>query len=572
MHIRQWVLVATILIAPLSLSAQKVDEAAKGRSERQVALIEATKAELQTLKLGENRAGLGVRLASLMWRTDAELARGMFLTAANELIDAQSQAESASRKTPGQQELLSGGSLRNQVLNTIAGNDAEMALALLVKTRPAGIARAISAQPESKKINLSGNYPYLVQNETAMEQRFLKLAADQNPERMITLLKTALAKGLTNETLSLLKKLHDKDPAEAKTSGAQIIDKLTGAKFSFTEPAGSQLAQYGITLVNDAMQRRDRADKSFRFEESQIKGLADKLIAFYLGAQTGYLNHSIIAIAEKYSSANVEKFKEMSKNTRYRGDFFQDPEVQALIKPETSATEVLAAAKKATTQNRHVLFDNAINKLTQQGNLDAVAEVIADNYEGEALDNAMNNVRSQQASRLTNEGRFAEAELIIDQLPENARNQQLLNLANSIYHKDRVENKTYATALIGKVHTSLAERPENSGDMSNYMQVINAYANIESDEAFRMFEQLIPQVNNLADAAAVLNPFQGNGNVRNGEFVVSNGLSYGNFGFDLGVMSRFAQKNFDQTIRLIEMFSRPETRISLRLQIAESLN
>ena len=103
------------------------------------------------------------------------------------------------------------------------------------------------------------------------------------------------------------------------------------------------------------------------------------------------------------------------------------------------------------------------------------------------------------------------------------------------------------------------------------MQVVNAYLTIDASEAFRMYEQIVSQMNELAEASAVLSPFQGNNNVRRGEFVLSDGNSFGSYGFDYSVFNNFASKDFDQTARLVDMFSRREIRIALKLQLAESL-
>ena len=113
--------------------------------------------------------------------------------------------------------MLNGGNTRQRVLNTIASRDAELALDLLVKTRPAAVQRAMSGASE-KSGKISSNYQNdvnLIQNETSMEQNFYRMAAEQNPERAAKILKDSLTKGLSNETLNQLTRLADKDPAAA---------------------------------------------------------------------------------------------------------------------------------------------------------------------------------------------------------------------------------------------------------------------------------------------------------------------------------------------------------------------
>lgn len=115
----------------------------------------------------------------------------------------------------------------------------------------------------------------------------------------------------------------------------------------------------------------------------------------------------------------------------------------------------------------------------------------------------------------------------------------------------------------------IPERPENSGDMGNAMQIISAYINIDADEAFRSVGGLIPQINELVDASVVVYGFQGNQNVRQGEMVIVNGTSFG-FHFDYSVLTRLAEKDFDKAMTLIDGLSRRELRVAIKLQFAES--
>ena len=152
------------------------------------------------------------------------------------------------------------------------------------------------------------------------------------------------------------------------------------------------------------------------------------------------------------------------------------------------------------------------------------------------------------------------------------RRQSKTKYKDAIYQKDPVENKTYASAVLGKLRASLPEKPENSGEMGFMTQLVNSFINIDATEAFRIYEQLIPQMNELSDASAVLSPFQGNNNVRSGEFVISQGNGFGFYGADQSVVTSLAAKDPDHAARLTDMFSRREMRIAIKLQMAESLN
>jgi len=109
-------------------------------------------------------------------------------------------------------------------------------------------------------------------------------------------------------------------------------------------------------------------------------------------------------------------------------------------------------------------------------------------------------------------------------------------------------------------------------EMENLMQIINTYISIEPSESFGIYESLVPQMNELSDAAAVINGFQSSGNgVRNGEFLLNQGNSFGYYGADYTPVRALAERDFQRTIGLIDSFTRREIRISLKLQLAEQL-
>ncbi len=238
---------------------------------------------------------------------------------------------------------------------------------------------------------------------------------------------------------------------------------------------------------------------------------------------------------------------------------------------DTTAETILGAADKVPTKARRQIYQMAANKFAQQGNMNRAAEVLRENFADDALDEALRNLNWQYSYTLISTGKFAEAERIIDGFPENTRFNALINLANAIYQKNPEENKSHAASILGKTRAAIPYKPENSNEMSVLMQIISAYAMIEPAESFRMFESLIPQINELSDAAAITYSFQGNSNVKQGEFLLTNGSSLGFVSFDSSILKKLAEKDFDRTMNLINIFSRRDSQIILKMQLAEGI-
>jgi len=575
---RQLALLVVVVLLPVLSFAQESESDQKEKARKRAALVEQILIDIPNLKLAENRAVAYARIGSIAWNLDQKRAHSLYQNAVNELVNAQMLAESNRKPNANQNELLTGGSTRPQVLNAIAAHEAEFALESLAKTRPAAIAKAMSLQPQADKIsNNTGNNNYLAQNERNMEQSFLRIAADQNPERAEKLIKDALAKGLSNETLGLLRKLAERNAGEAADLTTQVVDKLLHAEMTVNGQPNYQSNQMMVSILNDYMSNQQSAGSSLKFDDSQMRSMAQRLIGYYLerGNRDGnWLTYSITPIAEKFEPGVVERLKSIAKNSSCGGrglcsENGYDPDVQKLLSSgDTSSEQLIAAAKKAPVNQRWQLYTTAANKLAEQGNVAAARELLSDNFSDESLEQVMQGLDNQYSYHLMNQGRFEEAERLIDSLPESSRFSSLINLANYAYQRDPEKNKTYAISIIRKARDLVGEPPESSNEFQNLIQVVAILTNIEISQAFQIYESLVPQMNELSDAAAVINGFQNNSQVRSGEFVLSQGNSFG-FYADYSPLRNLLGNDFDRTMKLIDSLSRREIRISLKLQLAE---
>jgi hypothetical protein len=101
------------------------------------------------------------------------------------------------------------------------------------------------------------------------------------------------------------------------------------------------------------------------------------------------------------------------------------------------------------------------------------------------------------------------------------------------------------------------------------IQVIGGYSQIDPAEAMRLYEGVVPKLVELTDASAVLNGFQVNSNVREGEFIMLQGDPFNQYGGNPSIIGPFSRFDLDRTMNLIDSFGRKEMRLSLRLQVLE---
>ena len=571
MRINRCLLLLVALLCSVAILAQSEDDAVNARKARLNAILEESLGDVQNLKLPENRAFFYARIGNIIWPQDQKRARSLFLYAATELVNAQNFAESKRSLNP-YNELLTGGNTRQQILNTIASRDAELALELLTRTCPAALQRALDNDPDkNKKIsNYHQNNVHLAQNENYMEQNFYRMAAEQSPERAVKILKESLSKGLSNETFNQLNRLAEKDPAAAAEMASLVVEKLLRSSYVASEQPHYANIQLTQSILNHQMSRQNGDDIKLKFDNTQIRDLAAKFVSAYLTDKqvAPYLGSSILPIAEKLLPSSVEQIKKAaSRMNPQNGNSDYDAAYQKLMENDTPVEQMLAAANKFPINSRRQIYQTASNKLMGQGDWQSAREVLSENFEDD--DYMITNFDSQLVYNLTNQGKFAEAERVIDGLPVENRIGHLVNLSTAMLARDPKENRAQALALLEKARQLTSEKPENTNEMNMLMQVIGGYGQLNPAEAIRLYEGVVPKIVELTDASAVLNGFQVNSNVRDGEFLIVHGDPFNNFGGNLSMIGAFSRFDFDRTMKLVDSFNRPEMRISLRLQLLD---
>lgn len=536
-------------------------------------VVSQTLAETQNLRLPENRAMAYVLGGVFIWESDPKQARQLFQTAAVELIAAQESAE-ARRKSDPNNELLRGGNSRTQILNTIASRDAELALELLVKTRPAIVQAAmLSVGEKTTKVNDGwGANRGLVQTERSLEESFYRLASEQNPQNAIRLLEELLKKGVTTQTLDVLRKIAEKDEAAAADLAKQAVSRLLSESYLFEDQPNYTNLQVSMAFLRQHMQT---GEKKLKLDASQMRSLAEKLIAAYLGEKrvAPYIGSDIQKIAEKVSPAHVPAIKKAASaaQTGSSPSSGNEASFQRLFQQETPVATMIEEAANYSTNQRRQIYQAASNRLTEAGDHQAARAILTNNFDGVDREQAILNFNRQLFYRYANAEKYADAEALIEEFPDTERVALLASLAQMVFAANEKENRSLAVSYLTRAYQALAQGPETSEQMSMLSQVINGYIIVDIAEGIRLFEGVVPKINELTEASAILGGFQGQQMVRSGEFVMSQGDHFSRYGADTSILTAFAKADPDRTVKIIDRFSRAELRIFLKLQLASSL-
>lgn len=576
MAVRKLVSMLLLAAVPAAALAQLPEQNARpadDSQERRALLVERIIAEVSNLRLPENRAFVLARAGDLVCKSDPKEASNMFRSSIGELVNAQMTAE-AERKQPSLDDLLNSRATRPNLLRTIAQCDAELALDSLYKSRPTAVQRALITSPESlpKGGSEAANVSTISQSELNLEQSLMRFAAEQNPARAKELIEASLKKGLSGETVNLLIKLNKIDPERAASLAGDVTSTLLAGSFGSAGRVETQSINAATQLLYEYTRPKRPNETPLKLDPQRMKELVEKLVTFFAtGSNTysAFFYARLMPAAEKLSPVAYRQIKALDqKNNRGRPSPVSQFENTKFLQTKPPADAIMAYAKKAPAASQPQLFVAAANKLAEGGEYDRALAMLNSSLTGDALDNAVNSLNWFYAHALMNQGKFTEAERLIDQFGESNHRAALLELAKKAYKKDPAEQRTYAVAILDKARSLIPDSPETSGETTLMLQLVAAYAEVEPDTAFHLFESMVPRFNEIANAMVTVSSYQGQPNVRQREFVLTS--SGTNFNLDAGVINAMAAKDLARTLSLIDMIDRPENRVSIKLQLAQA--
>jgi hypothetical protein len=571
---------------PTPIPAEKTEKQ-KELEKRVVEMLDGALSDAATLKLAQNRAVVYALAGDLYWQFDEKRARELFRMSASEIVNANIEADKEKKETEdpyaGIFEFSSDS--RSEILPLIAKHDADLALEVLVQTRPAKLIEAMAkaALPTTKQDGGMFDFNpdrYRVQQEVALEQRFAVLAAEQNPDKAIKLIKDSLAKGISWNVMPLLQKLNEKDPKKAQALAddvvAKIVDTDLGKKMEDLQ-AAVRFVQ-GATNPNAA---KESNKKKFKFTDTQLKDIANKLTGTFLQAapmsfQMSMVMGQVMNDLEKFVPERmpVLKQKQAEAMKNMPPEFSRMQQQQKIWNPNSTPEEILAAWPKYNEIERASANQALVMKIAQIDD-DARAKKLIDQIPDEKTrDQVRERYESARIARASQEGKLDEAKKLISNLTKKKTQiQKLVSLAIEFYKKGTDKDKETAAGLMKDAKALANEFPEDEDELNDLMEIIKGYAIISPPDAFRLFEPVIDMVNDFLQASAILSKYnKRNRNFKKGELLMRiNGSSWDGLLLFRYVkqMQMMGKADLNRMAVLTDRFQRSDTRTIVKLYVVQ---
>ncbi|HYP50242.1 MAG TPA: hypothetical protein VEQ34_04815 [Pyrinomonadaceae bacterium] len=592
---RSILLVVLFLLFCPTLPAQETASPTESKTEKEKAQKELEKQVLKmldqavgdagTLKLATNRAIVYAIAGDLYWKFDEKRARELFRNSANDVIAGTLEAEKEKKDSDDPfMQLYDFSDVRNEILPLIAKHDADLALDLLVQTRPAKITEALAKamQPNAKQESGMMNFnpdQYRVQQEIALEQRFAVLAAEQNPDKAIKLIKDSLAKGISWNVLPLLQKLTQKDQKKAADLADEIVKKIADTDLTKKREDLSAAIRF-LQYATDPNAQTKANQKQFKFSDAQAKDIANKIANTFLQPS----NSLEIAMAMTQAMSSLEKLvpekmpllkqrqTEAAKNLP--PEIKQMQQQQKIWNQASTPEEVLAEIPKLNEANRTFAYSSLAGKIAQVEDEERAKKLIEQIPDEKARSQASEQYQSAKISRTAKDGKLDEAKKMIGGLnKKKTQIQKLVALSLQFHKKGGEEDRKTAAGLMKDAKNLANEYPEDEDELNDLMEVVKGYAVVNPIEAFRIFEPIVDQINDFVQATAILSKYnKRNRAFKKGELV----MKVGGYSWDGFLLFRYISQiqslgkaDLNRTNSLADKFGRTDARTIVKLFVAQ---
>lgn len=418
--------------------------------------------------------------------------------------------------------------------------------------------------------------------EIALEEQFKMRIAMNDPDKTVKAIRESLAKGISPMVTSMLQSLLQKDEKLATEMGAEVAGKLGGADLTKSQSdlngAMSILQFMGRTLppINPNVKVR-----FFSFTPAQSKEAAYAVANVFLQASPpAFVNAQMgraIPIVEKLAPEKAMLMKQRdAQNKKSATATAPKPggsQPGRAWDPNGTPEEIIAAAAKvANARDKMAAYQAAASKIatiTDEARARRVAESIPDER---IRAQALERLDTMKMGRLTAEGNLEEARRQVSTMP-NARGKLrwLVNLAVQFRAKNTEKDIETATILMNEAKSFTNAYPEDDEELNDYMELIRGFAVVDADTAFRMFEPMVTEFDDIVQASAVLSKFNKRDRTfKKGEMVmrINGGGSLLPFRF-VGQIQSLARTDLEKMSVMVDRFRRSDARMIMRLYVLQ---
>jgi hypothetical protein len=589
---------------------QQQEEKAK-LEKKAVALLEQVVTDSQVLKLPENKIRVNVAAGDLLWDKNPARARSLLTDAGAMLGQVMMEVDRTDRE-----DMMTLNQLRQDLVLTAGRHDAELGYQLLHSTQQQPQTQATTVGPGR------GNRQVFFDQGSNLEQALLATVATTDPKfayqkavesldkgdfptslsRILTQLQTKdaeLFKKLSDKTLnrlasdsllasreatSVAMNLLSPGPVPANTTATQststpasntnvrapilsesayhdLMDSAITAALSVTSMGPVNNLQRGGGGAARVMRGPQQQQQPSPPDDATVRQNNARSLLFSL---QGMLPQIDQYMPERAPSVR-QKLTELGVNTNTLQNFGN--QLRTAMQ-QGSSDSLVTAASTAPPQMQSRIYQQAAQKAIDEGNTDKALDIATNHLDEAGKTAIMQAVDFKKLTMTASPEKMNEIKQKLAALPSDSdRVKYLIDLATAT----QKDNQKLALRFMDDARNLVARRAMNYNDFQDQLKVADAYAALDTKKSFEIMDAGIAQLNELLQAATILNGFEvdifkeGELSLKANDDLVGMVSRYG------AQLSALAKVDFDGARGSADKFQLPEPRINARLMIVQSI-
>src|SRR5256886_9376677 len=593
-------------------SQQQQEEKAK-LEKKAITLLEQVVSESQALKLPENKIRVNIVAGDLLWEKNAARARGLFNDAGTMIGQLAVELDRTDRD-----EIQTFNQLRQELVLTAGRHDGELAYQLMRSTQQ-------QQQPQSTNVMAGPANRRLMFDQTDnLEQRLLAVIATSDPKFAYQKAMESLDKGeFPNGIGNILAQLQTKDEEAYKKLTDKTMNRLgsdsllanrqatslaisllfTGPRPGNNATATAAPAQTQVnTMVRQAtpvlnetayhdlmdnavnaalsvtsmgpignLQRGGGAQRVMRGpqaqpqqtqppDDTQVRQNHARTLLFSLQTMLPqidqYLPERAAAVRQKLTDFGMNNNQVANMGNQMRA------------MQQGSSDALLTAASTAPQPMQARMYQQAAQRAIDEGNTDRAIDIATNHLDENGRAVIMQAVDFKKLTTTASLEKMNEIKQKLAALPSDSdRVKYLIELATAT----QKDNQKLALKFLDDARNLVAKRAMDYKDFEDQIKVADAYAALDAKKSFEIMDTGIAQLNELLQAAIVLNGFEvdifkeGDLSLRANNDLVGMVSRYG------AELSALAKVDFDSARGSADKFQLPEPRMNERLMIVQSV-
>lgn len=544
---------------------------------RALALVEDIEGLIAELRTPQSRIKAQFQAANLLWETNEKRALKYISSAVAGFKELRTATETNAPEYFRIYDQLS--QLRYEMAYLLMTRQPEMALDFVRSTPPF---RDPYNNPYSNREQ--------VNHQSALEIEIANYIARTDPKRALEVAREALKSGYSQNLMSTINNLKEKKPEFAAELAGDVVNKLVNDKALFRNPEavslalsmlriGANIPRVGIHIPDSQMRAAPLLSEQQR--RDLLQKLVNEAVAYKPGV--GYSPERDIAwnVLRSLQSMGPELDSVVSGGAAIlekRAGEIGGPgntQVDAMLKHQNEVLslpvdEAVAAVARAPKEFQDSLYLQLANKVAGAGDTARAKQILNDNVSNAYLRwQTLQQLEQQETHRAISKGKIEEALRNIANIPSvDERASMITQILDQIGtgHK-----RAAALAYLEQARAlfSPSVRAQGEAQMGALCGIARAFSRYDQKRAFEILDPLVDQLNDLSDAARVLEGFGGR-YYEQDELAFSNGNAIANAATQITqTIATLAMTNFDRAKLMSDRIKLPEIRLLAYMSIAQ---